>query len=194
MYSYGGDKMTIKLETHIEEAASTDKSRPQLRGVYHDAQNGKIVAADGWIMAVVPVKSDGDDSAIVGLDTVKEAWRANKRGPELELSKNEVKFEEATGIVTSRTVEGHYPDYQQIIPKDEIGDEGTITIALNPSLLLRLAKAMGASGKRSGVAITVRHVGNAMIVRPINGDVPKAFGVIMPMHGGEDYRPEAKDE
>ena len=173
----------MKLHTSVEEAAATDKHRPTLRAVLFDSE--RALACDGFILASVPIEDNEDnESRIVDRDMVKLAKRGGVT--EIDLSDDErVKFAYKTGEMSAPYVEGKHPDCStvlQVASDLQIGAEGTITIALNVNLLLRLAKAIGAAEKHSGITITIGNPNEGMAVRPIGGAEPDAFGVIMPIH------------
>ncbi len=116
-------------------AISNDETRYVLNGLYFKFAAGKLilVATDGRRLALVdepldfPPESEG--SFIVPTKTVLELGRLlqNKGALSIELSENRVAFdliqeEEGQSVVTStiisKLIDGSYPDYNQVIPRE----------------------------------------------------------------------------
>jgi DNA polymerase-3 subunit beta len=120
----------------VDYAQSTDETRYILNGVYFNFRDGKLslVATDGRRLAVVskemeiPAASAG--AIILPAKTANELSRLLDRGEKVKINFNERKctFQIATdkdssGLVDSvylysKVVEGNYPNYQQVIPKE----------------------------------------------------------------------------
>ncbi len=121
---------------NVAYAQSTDETRYILNGVYFNFKDAKLalVATDGRRLALVskdlevPAASAG--SIILPAKTVAELTRLLGKGDRLKVSFNDRKasFQIATdkdtsGLVDhvylySKVVEGSYPNYQQVIPKE----------------------------------------------------------------------------
>lgn len=108
-------------------AASLSSTRPILTGVYLNVGKDKLkmVATDSYRLAektlniknasdgvscIVPVKTLLEVGAI--LNTLKE-----KEDVEVIVSKNQIFFSLSKTKITSRLIEGQFPNYQQVIPK-----------------------------------------------------------------------------
>ena len=120
----------------VDYAQSTDETRYILNGVYFNFRDGKLslVATDGRRLAVVskemeiPAASAG--AIILPAKTAGELTRLLDKGEKVKINFNERKctFQIATdkdssGLVDSvylysKVVEGNYPNYQQVIPKE----------------------------------------------------------------------------
>jgi len=120
----------------VDYAQSTDETRYILNGVYFNFRDGKLslVATDGRRLAVVskemeiPAASAG--AIILPAKTANELSRLLDKGEKVKINFNERKctFQIATdkdssGLVDSvylysKVVEGNYPNYQQVIPKE----------------------------------------------------------------------------
>jgi DNA polymerase-3 subunit beta len=120
----------------VAYAQSTDETRYILNGVYFNFRDGKLslVATDGRRLAVVgkemevPAASAG--AIILPAKTVGELARLLDKGGKVKINFNERRcaFQIATdkdtsGLVDSiylysKVVEGNYPNYQQVIPKE----------------------------------------------------------------------------
>ena len=139
-----GDDKTFTLEQgelatmlgNVAYAQSTDETRYILNGVYFNFRDGKLalVATDGRRLALVskelavPTASAG--AIILPAKTVAELLRLLGKGDKLKVAFNERRaaFQIETGkdssgltdsiYLFSKVVEGNYPNYQQVIPKE----------------------------------------------------------------------------
>jgi len=121
---------------NVAYAQSTDETRYILNGVYFNFKDGKLalVATDGRRLALVskemtvPAASSG--AIILPAKTVAELLRLLGKGEKLKIAFNERRAafqietgKEAGGLTDSiylfsKVVEGNYPNYQQVIPKE----------------------------------------------------------------------------
>ena len=121
-------------------AASTNESRPELAGVFfsfHDEREGggKVImaATDSYRLSevVLTISGGSTDSAqvIIPQRTLSELHRIlglfkdDVEAPEaieIGVSENQVVFTYGSFELTSRTIEGVYPDYRQIIPEKSV--------------------------------------------------------------------------
>ena len=121
----------------VSYAQSTDETRYILNGVYFNHRDGKLslVATDGRRLALVSKEMETPEatagSIILPAKTVSELVRLLGNGEKVRVAFNErrASFEIATdkladaGFVESiylysKVVEGNYPNYQQVIPKE----------------------------------------------------------------------------
>jgi DNA polymerase-3 subunit beta len=120
----------------VAYAQSTDETRYILNGVYFNFKDGKLslVATDGRRLALmakemeVPAASTG--AIILPAKTVGELMRLLDKGEKVKINFNERRAsfqiatdKDASGLVDhvylySKVVEGNYPNYQQVIPKE----------------------------------------------------------------------------
>jgi DNA polymerase-3 subunit beta len=110
-------------------AAAPDDSRPVLAGVLMRLSGGQLTlaAADGFRLAVrhVELSQSGEDvQMIVPARALSEVARLlpSEEGAEVSIaltaSGNQVFFAFGKTELTSRLIEGQFPDYQRIIPAD----------------------------------------------------------------------------
>lgn len=109
-------------------AAAADETRPEISGIFLQCQdNGMTLAAtDSYRLAEKKIKLSKNvksQSIIVPAKTLQEVSRTLGEEGESEqiefyLSANQVLFVYNHVELVSRLIEGQYPDYQQIIPKD----------------------------------------------------------------------------
>ncbi len=114
-------------------AVSTDETRYVLNGVYFQVDGGKLrmVATDGHRLAFIQKKLEGknDDKAsvIIPTKTLNELSKVISdlgKGKEDELivesyvTDNQIKFVIEGVEIISRLIEGQFPNYEQVIPKE----------------------------------------------------------------------------
>ena len=122
---------TKELETAIAQtvfSASTNTSRPVLAGVLFDVNKDevKIVATDSYRLAEKTLKIKEKTSVtiqcIVPARTVMELGKilskAEEKEVEINISKNQVLFVVGDVQLMSRLIEGKFPPYEKIIPKE----------------------------------------------------------------------------
>jgi DNA polymerase-3 subunit beta len=126
----GGWKATAtdlhKLITHVAFAASTEESRPILNGVLWElrAERMRMVATNGHRLARmdVPVAGGGGEDAdlIVPPKALEQIRRLFKPEDEVEIAKteNHLGFRSSNTQVFTRLIEGPYPNYEQVIPRE----------------------------------------------------------------------------
>ena len=108
-------------------AAALNTTRPILTGVYFDVSKdeSKMVATDSYRLAEKTLKvknATGDIACIVPVKTILELGAIlsmTKEDSEVEVvvSKNQILFSVDKIKITSRLIEGQFPNYQQVIPK-----------------------------------------------------------------------------
>lgn len=139
-----GDEKSFTLEQpelvamlkSVAYAQSTDETRYILNGVYFSFRDGKLslVATDGRRLALIgkeldiPAESAG--AIILPAKTVSELLRMLDKGEKVKINFSERRCsfqistdKDSSGLVDSiylysKVVEGNYPNYQQVIPKE----------------------------------------------------------------------------
>jgi len=114
------------LIQHTAFAVSTEESRPILNGVLWELRDGRMqmVATNGHRLArmAVPAGPATTTSAdfIVPPAALQQVQRLFKSEDELEVARdgNHLGFRSAGTEVYTRLIEGTYPNYEQVIPKD----------------------------------------------------------------------------
>ena len=108
-------------------AMSHDETRYILNGVYFAAKKGKLrmVATDGRRLAFIerPILGSGpsqEQHAIIPTKTIHELHRllGNDEVVKIAFGGNQVKFELGPTTIISRTIEGEFPNYEQVIPPE----------------------------------------------------------------------------
>ncbi len=127
--------LTTMLKS-VAYAQSTDETRYILNGVYFNFKDGKLslVATDGRRLAHVSremdVPAESSGAIILPAKTVSELQRLLDKGEKLKINFNDRRAafqintdKDTSGLVDSiylysKVVEGNYPNYQQVIPKE----------------------------------------------------------------------------
>lgn len=132
----------IKLISHTAFAVSTEESRPILNGVLWELRPDmmRMVATNGHRLAKMemPVKSAGapPSDLIVPPKALEQIRRLFPEDEELEIARgeNHLGFRSPFTAVYTRLIEGPYPNYDQVIPRDNnrvaIADRMALTSAL----------------------------------------------------------------
>jgi DNA polymerase-3 subunit beta len=128
-------ELTSMLKS-VSYAQSSDETRYILNGVYFNFRDGKLslVATDGRRLALISkeleVSADSAGSIILPAKTVSELTRMLDKGEKLKIAFNDRRAsfqistdKDSSGLVDSiylysKVVEGNYPNYQQVIPKE----------------------------------------------------------------------------
>ena len=132
-----------KLISLTSFAVSTEESRPILNGVLWELkpESMRMVATNGHRLAKMemPVKSSGAAPAadlIIPPKALEQVRRLFPADEELEIARgdNHLGFRSPFTAVYTRLIEGPYPNYDQVIPKDNdriaVADRVALTSAL----------------------------------------------------------------
>ncbi len=115
-----------KLIGHVAFAASTEESRPILNGVLWElrADRMRMVATNGHRLARMDVPTSGQGGGQADLIIPPKALEQIRRlfggDEEIEIGKsdNHLGFRSTTTQVFTRLIEGPYPNYEQVIPRE----------------------------------------------------------------------------
>lgn len=131
-----------KLISHTAFAVSTEESRPILNGVLWELRPDlmRMVATNGHRLAKmeVPVKASTAPASdlIVPPKALEQIRRLFPADEELEIAKgdNHLGFRSPFTAVFTRLIEGPYPNYDQVIPRDNdriaVADKSALISAL----------------------------------------------------------------
>lgn len=119
-----------RLIARIEFAISTEETRYYLNGIYfHTRQEGnrntlRGVATDGHRLARIdldlPEGATGMPGVIIPRKTVSEAdklFGAGDQEVQIELSQGKIRFIAGDLTLTSKLIDGTFPDYERVIPQ-----------------------------------------------------------------------------
>lgn len=143
--------------TQVVVASSNDMTRPALTGVYFNTDGGAlyIAATDGYRLAekLFIEKVESEVRAIVPTSSLSEVMRSlSEEVEEIEIlfDETQVRFRFAEIEITSKLIDGSFPDYRQLIPK---ANEAEVT--LEKAELLRVTKL---------AALFAREVGGSIVL------------------------------
>jgi DNA polymerase III subunit beta len=117
---------TALLDTvaRVSRSASRDESRPVLTGILVRFETGKLVmaATDSYRLAVKETAIEGADlelEAIVPARALQELARIATEGDTIELGaqENQIAFHAADVWLTTRRIDGQFPNYRQLLPE-----------------------------------------------------------------------------
>jgi DNA polymerase III subunit beta len=178
-----GDRLEVALEDLVraveqtQMAASTDEARPVLTGVLVMVQGGSLTlaATDGHRLAVRKLAaagpSDLEASLIVPARALAELSRVLKGEPgkvEVIISKarNQVFFRAGTSELTSRLIDGKYPNYSQVIPS-----KSSTTVKVSTSELTQTVRAVSLFARDSANVIRLKAQSGALTLSATTNEV-----------------------
>jgi len=136
--------------------SSLSESRPEITGIFIkiNKKDIKMVATDSFrlgekIIFEIDKKDDNSYSLIIPQRTAQELIRIlNEESGQLSMvaENNQVFFELGDTQIISRLIDGQYPDYQQIIPKNF-----NITAIVDREEILNNIKIAGLFSNKSGI-------------------------------------------
>lgn len=141
--------------SQVVGAASVDTTRPALTGVYFNTYEGSLylAATDGYRLAErkLAERVETEVKAIVPVSSLKEVLSSiGEDVDEIEilLDETQVRFNLGEVEITSKLIDGSFPDYRQLIPK-----ESDITVELDKSEMVRVTKLAALFAKEVGGSI-----------------------------------------
>lgn len=167
----------IKIEktlARLQHASSTDKTRPNLTGVYLNCT--EAVATNGHIMAIRKTDKlpQSDDDGRLPKNRIVRFPKRLAKDKHSALYVDDKGINHGNPQNSVEFIDGQFPDYQMAIPKEH---KEVVKIALSAELLLQLAKALGAEDKRHVVTLSIAGPESPVFV---TGDCPESRGIIMP--------------
>lgn len=135
---------------------SSDSTRPILTGVYWHSHDGYLYLAgtDGYRLSERRlVETVSDVAAIIPTSTLQEVLRSiSDDSDEVELlfDESQVRFRAGEAEITSRLIDGNFPDYRQLIP-----EKSETSIVLQKSDFVRVTKIAGLFARESGGSVTL---------------------------------------
>ena len=155
IYRMGVDEFKVGL-SEVVIAASGDTTRPALTGVYFNTDNNTlyVAATDGYRLAEREFisKVQSEVKAIVPTASLQEVLRSiPEDAEEIEILFDEaqVRFRMGELEITSKLIDGTFPDYRQLIPKNN-----EVKISVDRDELNRIVKIAALFARESNRAIT----------------------------------------
>ena len=177
------------LETidKVGRAASRDESRPVLTGILVRFEGEKLVmaATDSYRLAVkeTPLTASGPDlEAIIPARALQELTRiaAGSEDVELGVHENHVIFSAGDVWLTSRRIDGQFPNYKQLLPESF---EVEITTPRAP--LLEVVRRAGLMAQRNA-PLRLRFADGELTVSAQTQDVGEATESLPVEFAGEE--------
>lgn len=149
-----GDFKAAVSQTII--TSSSDSTRPVLTGVYWHSFEGflYLAATDGYRLAERRlVETTSEVAAIIPTSTLQEVLRTlNDDVSQVEMlfDETQVRFRVGESEITSRLIDGNYPDYRQLIPATS-----ETMVTLKAAEFVRITKIAGLFARESGGSVTL---------------------------------------
>ncbi|MEP6967530.1 MAG: DNA polymerase III subunit beta, partial [Pseudomonadota bacterium] len=179
----------MRLIDKTRFAISTEETRYYLTGIYlHTViEDGRAmlraVATDGHRLALAdmaaPEGSAGAPGVIVPRKTIQEARRLMEDAGEtidLQISAQKVRFEFGGAALTSKVIDGSFPDYTRVIPREN-HRVMTVDNALFAAAVDRVAtisseksRSVKLAAERGKVVLTVRNMETGQAVEELEID------------------------
>lgn len=141
----------------VKIAASNDTTRPELTGIYFNTNDGALYAAaiDGYRLAEKKLinKVSSDVKAIVPAAAINEVLSALSEDideVEMLFDESQVRFRLGEVEITSKYIDGSYPDYRKIIPSNP-----KVEIVVDKTEMTRVVKLAALFARGSGDSITL---------------------------------------
>lgn len=163
----------------VAKAASTDDARPMLTGVSLEATGGSLTAAatDSYRLAVrtVPWDQGAEATALVPRRAMVEAQRAaDALGSEvrLALEPSQVTFVFGDRRLTTRLIEGKFPDFRQLLPAGH--DRRLEVDRAELSEVVKRVSVVGGEGGGTVTPVTLHLSADTVRVTAGSGEVGQA--------------------
>ncbi len=178
-------------------AVSTDETRYNINGVFVETTEGplgpgkqclRFVATDGHRLAMVDRPAEGfsvlGESVIIprkGIQELKKVLEGNEGSA--QVSVNEGFFTLHTGMVTLgvRLVDGHFPDYRQVIPL-----ENSTIVEVNRAELLSAIKRVSLVTTDKTRAIKIKLLNGNLLISSSSPEYGEASETVAIKQTGED--------
>ena len=137
-------------------ADSSDSTRPILTGVYWHSFEGSlyIAATDGYRLTERRVVATTSDvNAVIPVSTLQEVIRTlrdENDSVEVLFDETQVTFRLGGAEITSRLIDGNFPDYRQLIPASS-----DTSFTISRTEFVRIIKIAGLFARESGGGITL---------------------------------------
>ena len=189
-FSYRIDQGVLKeMLRKTSYAASLDETRRVLNGVLMAFKSNKLtmVATDGRRLALVDHEVEFPEQAetemILPTKAVNELMRVLQNEGEVKIyaQKNQVVFEMGTTIMSSKLVDGVYPNYRQVIPG---GCDERVT--LEREELLRAVRRVSVMTTDKSNAIRLTFSANQLIINITSQEVGEGRETIPVKYAGKE--------
>ncbi|MBN1872419.1 MAG: DNA polymerase III subunit beta, partial [Candidatus Omnitrophica bacterium] len=192
------DKESISIDQSVFKtmlnmtsfAMSRDETRYILNGVYMviKKNNIRMVATDGRRLAMiereVELPKQIDKKVIIPIKTVQELGKTLKDYGSLSIAfgENQIMFNIGESLIISRIIEGEYPNYEQVIPKEA---KEKVVIDREKFLLATKRAGLLTSQESQGVKIDIEK--NKMVISKQSPDIGEAREEIEIEYKGQPF-------
>jgi DNA polymerase-3 subunit beta len=190
-----GTEFMINSEKLIEGfkavmfAGAVSDIKPEIATVYIYTQENEMifVATDSFRLAEkrIKLKQPVDMSPILiplkNISDIVRTFESNEDDMKVTLSDHQVSFTSGGVYVTSRLINGTYPDYRQIVPKEYI----TSAVVLKSDLIQALRLSNVFSGKFNQITFTIDPEQKTLSLASKNNDVGEQKTVVSGSMKGE---------
>jgi DNA polymerase-3 subunit beta len=191
----GSDSFTLtgeKLKNMIRKTAfacSVDEVRYSLGGVYVEVSDGtvKFVATDGRRLSVLTTGIDNNGgkglTALVPVKVMNEANRILDGAEQVEvlIMENQVRFKIDGIILVARLIEGHFPDYQKVIP-GKYNERAKV----NKEKMLASLRRVSILTSEKSRSVKLKFAGKSISLDSVIPDVGEAHEDIEAEYGGKE--------
>ncbi|MEK9177106.1 MAG: DNA polymerase III subunit beta [Patescibacteria group bacterium] len=173
----------------VSFAAATTSMKPELASVALTLERGELVAAatDSFRLAEIrmPAKTKGSfETVLIPARNVPDILRAADESEETEVrvGENQCSFVTESGYLTSRTIDGAFPDYKAIIPRDSMAS----ATCLKDDALRAFRKVSIFVDSYNQVHLSLKPSEKTFTVHAVNASVGEADDHIPATIDGED--------
>jgi DNA polymerase-3 subunit beta len=192
-------KILLEMIDHTGFAVSTDETRYNLNGVYFEpagAGGVRMVATDGHRLSLIEKKLEGDFKIKKGVILPKkglfelkrllaEIGESGEEKPDCKLGfvENNAIFKRPGLVMSMRLIDGQFPDYQQVIPKD-----GEKVVILGRLRLLETLKRVSLLSSEKAHAVKIELTKGQLKVLSQNPDLGEAKEELTVDYKGGDLK------
>ncbi len=196
-YVKDGDGTTVVIPTRdfmaalrsVAFSASTSTIKPELSSISLTIEGGELVAAatDSFRLAEVkiPVKAKSSINALLlPQRNIADIMRSMEQSETVEMraGENQCSFVTELGFLTSRTVDGAFPDYRAIIPRDTVASAA----CLKEDAIRAFKKIAIFTDTFNQVHLSLKPSESKFTVRAVNASVGETVDSIPATLDGED--------
>ena len=181
-----------KLYQMLEKTAfavSTDETRYNINGVYAESVQGsvRLVATDGHRLAMIDRPADGfelKEPVIIprkGIAELKKVLESNQGNAKISVNSGFFTVESLGVTLGVRLVDGQFPDYKQVIPKDS-----STEITASRADLLSAVKRVSLVSTDKTKAIKCKVVSGSLLLSSSSPEYGEALESVDIKQSGED--------
>ena len=187
-------KILFKLIDKTKFAISNEETRYFLNGLYFNVKNSNgnnlitLVGTDGHRLAtnssLLDSKFEEIPGVIIPRKTINELYKLlseNDQIIEIDITQNKINFYFKSIILSSKLIDGNFPDYQRVIPK-----ENNNLLEINRSDLLNAVDRVGTVANEKSPVIKLKLLENIINLSTINNDNSTATEDIKCSYNGDD--------